>query len=120
MLTNPRRDATSVGTGLASFLEKALGDWRSDPVGKVLAVTFSPKTKSDQGWNFLAIVETGRYPESQDDGLIAHDHLLMSATFCAVLDQLRRASAVDYCASASPSSKPRPSFGNHSGQSAAH
>jgi len=47
-------DATGVGAGLASFLAKALPD-------RVIPVTFSPKTKSDLGWSFLAIVETGRF-----------------------------------------------------------
>jgi hypothetical protein len=47
-------DATGVGAGLASFLTKALGE-------KVIPVVFSSKIKSDLGWNFLGIVETGRY-----------------------------------------------------------
>jgi hypothetical protein len=54
-------DATGVGAGLASFLAKVLGDHREDPPGPVIPVTFSSKVKSDLGWNFLAIVETGRY-----------------------------------------------------------
>jgi hypothetical protein len=53
-------DATGVGAGLTSFLVKALGDHRNDG-GKVIPVVFSSKVKSDLGWNFLGIVETGRY-----------------------------------------------------------
>jgi hypothetical protein len=49
-------DATGVGAGLASFLDKALPN-------KVLPFIFSSKTKSDLGWGFLAVVETGRYKE---------------------------------------------------------
>lgn len=54
-------DATGIGAGLASFLEKALGE-------RVIAVTFSAKVKSDLGWNFLGVVETGRYQDYLDDG----------------------------------------------------
>lgn len=53
-------DATGVGAGLASFLGKAMGE-------RVIPVTFSSKVKSDLGWNFVAIVETGRYQEYADD-----------------------------------------------------
>jgi hypothetical protein len=53
-------DATGVGAGLASFLAKALGE-------KNLPVVFSPKVKSELGWSFLGVVETGRYQEYQED-----------------------------------------------------
>lgn len=53
-------DATGVGAGLASFLAKALGE-------KVIPFEFSQSTKSDLGWDFLAIVETGRYRDYLDD-----------------------------------------------------
>lgn len=49
-------DATGVGAGLASFLEKAFA-------GRVLAVTFNRPVKSRLGWDFLAVVETGRWME---------------------------------------------------------
>jgi hypothetical protein len=61
-------DATGVGAGLASFLAKVLGDQRDHPPGRVIPVLFSRKVKSDLGWNFLAIVETGRYRDYADDG----------------------------------------------------
>lgn len=65
-------DATGVGAGLASFLATALGDFRDrDWPGKVIPITFSSKSKSDLGWTFLGIVETGRYrdylPDEQPD-----------------------------------------------------
>jgi hypothetical protein len=53
-------DATGIGAGLASFLAKALGE-------TVIPVVFSPKTKSDLGWNFVAVVETGRYRDYIQD-----------------------------------------------------
>lgn len=49
-------DATGVGAGLASFLDRALP-------GRVVPFIFSAKSKSDLGWQFLAVIETGRYRE---------------------------------------------------------
>ncbi len=49
-------DATGVGAGLASFLEKALP-------GRVIPFLFSAKSKSDLGWSFLAVVESGRFKD---------------------------------------------------------
>lgn len=54
-------DATGVGAGLASFLAKALGE-------HVIPVAFSASVKSDLGWDFLGIVETGRFQDYADDG----------------------------------------------------
>ena len=53
-------DATGVGAGLVSFLTKAWPD-------KVIPFVFTSKSKSDLGWAFLAIVETGRYKEPVAD-----------------------------------------------------
>jgi hypothetical protein len=47
-------DATGVGAGLASFLDKALP-------GKVIPFVFSSSSKSKLGWDFLSIIETGRF-----------------------------------------------------------
>ena len=49
-------DATGVGAGLASFLEKALPD-------KVIPFVFSGASKSKLGWDFLSIVDSGRWKE---------------------------------------------------------
>ncbi len=49
-------DATGVGAGLAAFLEKALP-------GRVLPFTFNSASKSRLGWDFLGIVDTGRWKE---------------------------------------------------------
>lgn len=54
-------DATGIGAGLTSFLQGALSD-------RVIPITFSPKLKSDLGWSFLGVVETGRYTDYADDG----------------------------------------------------
>ena len=49
-------DATGVGAGLASFLDKAFP-------GRVVQVMFNAPVKSRLGWDFLAVVETGRWQE---------------------------------------------------------
>ena len=49
-------DATGVGAGLAAFLADKLGS-------KVLPFEFSQVSKSDLGWSFLSIIETGRYKD---------------------------------------------------------
>lgn len=49
-------DATGVGAGLASFLDKALP-------GKVIPFVFSAKSKSDLGYGFLAVVDSGRFKD---------------------------------------------------------
>lgn len=54
-------DATGIGAGLASFLEEALGE-------RVMPVRFSRRVKCDLGWNFLGVVETGRYRDYVPDG----------------------------------------------------
>lgn len=47
-------DATGVGSGLASFLQKAFPT-------KVILFVFSLQSKSQLGWDYLAVVETGRF-----------------------------------------------------------
>lgn len=54
-------DATGVGAGLAGFLGQALGD-------KVVPFVFTQQSKSQLGWDFLGLVEGGRYKEYAEDG----------------------------------------------------
>ena len=54
-------DATGVGAGLAGFLAQALP-------GRVTPFVFSSQSKSQLGWDFLGIVESGRYKEYVEDG----------------------------------------------------
>lgn len=49
-------DATGVGAGLSSFLERALP-------GRVIQFRFNSATKSQLGWDFLGVVDSGRYKE---------------------------------------------------------
>ncbi len=70
-------DATGVGAGLSSFLRKRLGLWKDDsrqstsrrtrPPGAVLPFEFTGTSKSDLGWQFLGVVDGGRYKEYLDD-----------------------------------------------------
>ena len=46
-------DATGVGEGLWAMLDKAFP-------GRVLPVKFNQQVKSDLGWRYLAVIETGR------------------------------------------------------------
>lgn len=58
-LWNPRYvvgDATGVGAGLASFFIKALP-------GRFIPFIFSLQSKSQLGWDFIAVVETGRFKD---------------------------------------------------------
>ena len=50
-------DATGVGAGLVSFLSNAL------PAGVVIPFEFNSASKSQLGWDFLAICDTGRWKE---------------------------------------------------------
>jgi len=50
-------DSTGVGAGLASFLEKAFP-------GVIVPFYFSQKSKSQLGWGFLAVIETGRFKDT--------------------------------------------------------
>ncbi len=49
-------DSTGIGAGLASFLEASFP-------GRVIPFLFTGKSKSELGWQFLAVIETGRYKE---------------------------------------------------------
>ncbi len=49
-------DNTGVGAGLVSFLTNAYQE-------RVIAFTFTSKSKSDLGWSFIAVIESGRYKE---------------------------------------------------------
>jgi len=49
-------DCTGVGAGLASFLKASLGE-------KVIPFEFNIRTKSDLLWDFLGIIDSGRYKD---------------------------------------------------------
>lgn len=47
-------DATGVGEGLWAMLSRRYG-------GRVIPIKFTQQTKSEMGWGYLAIIETGRF-----------------------------------------------------------
>jgi hypothetical protein len=49
-------DSTGVGAGLASFLAAALGE-------RVIPFEFNTRTKSDLLWDFLGIIDSGRFKD---------------------------------------------------------
>ena len=59
-------DATGVGAGLASFLADALG--RGPRRVTVEPFIFSGASKSELGWDFLGLIDGGRFKEYADDG----------------------------------------------------
>ena len=54
-------DATGVGAGLASFLSSSMP-------GRVKPFVFSTSSKSELGWSFLSVCDTGRFKDHADDG----------------------------------------------------
>ena len=53
-------DATGVGAGMCSFLSATLGD-------RVIPFEFNTRTKSDLLWNFLGIIDSGRFKDYQPE-----------------------------------------------------
>jgi hypothetical protein len=53
-------DATGVGEGLWALLDRTFP-------GRVLPVKFSQQTKSEMGWNFLSIIDSGRFRDEGGD-----------------------------------------------------
>jgi hypothetical protein len=61
-------DATGIGAGLASFLAAELGERRSGQRAvTVIPFIFTAASKSALGWDFLALIDSGRFKEYADD-----------------------------------------------------
>jgi hypothetical protein len=80
-------DATGVGAGLASFLAATLDGRRGgkSPI-PVVPFIFTATSKSKLGWDFLALIDSGRFKEYADDSVIATPDGRLTAQFW---DQLR-------------------------------
>jgi len=61
-------DATGVGAGLASFLAATLGERRGGRAIPVLPFVFTAASKSALGWDWIGLIDAGRYREYADDG----------------------------------------------------
>ncbi len=62
-------DATGLGAGLASFLERTFP-------GQVLRFLFTQASKSKLGWDFLAIVDTHRFLDWQPEPGVVDERTL--------------------------------------------
>jgi hypothetical protein len=61
-------DATGVGAGLASFLAASLGERRAGRAIPVIPFIFTAASKSALGWDWIGMIDSGRYREYADDG----------------------------------------------------
>jgi hypothetical protein len=61
-------DATGVGAGLASFLAATLGERRHGRAIPVIPFVFTAASKSALGWDWIGLIDAGRYREYADDG----------------------------------------------------
>ena len=67
-------DATGVGAGLSSFLKANLGARRgSQPGIQVVPFVFTAASKSRLGWDFLGLIDSGRFKEYADHRLVGVD-----------------------------------------------
>jgi hypothetical protein len=57
-----------VGAGLASFLAATLGERREGRVVPVIPFIFTAASKSALGWEWIGLIDAGRYREYADDG----------------------------------------------------
>ena len=80
-------DATGVGAGLASFLSASLSA-RVDgyPAIQVIPFVFTQASKSALGWDFLALIDSGRLREYRDDSGSGTEEGRLTASYW---DQLR-------------------------------
>jgi hypothetical protein len=71
-------DATGIGAGLASFLTAELARSRV----RVLPFIFTASSKSTLGWDFIGLIDGGRFKEYADDGdaLTRQYHAQLAAT----------------------------------------
>jgi hypothetical protein len=58
-------DATGLGVGLASFLGRSLGF--ASEAGKVIPFNFTASSKSKLGWDFLSVIDSGRFKDYMPD-----------------------------------------------------
>jgi len=74
-------DATGVGAGLVSFLDKAFP-------GRVIPFLFTAKSKSDLGYGFLAVTDTGRFRDysNEDDELAVEFQRELAAVQYEILE----------------------------------
>jgi len=60
-------DATGIGAGLMSFLKGSLAGRPEGPAIDVIPFVFTAQSKSQLGWDFLGLIDSGRFLEYRDD-----------------------------------------------------
>jgi hypothetical protein len=77
-------DATGVGSGLTSFLSASLErrDGRFGPI-RVAPFVFTGPSKSQLGWDFLALIDQGRYQEYVDGPATSWERRRLTEAFWA-------------------------------------
>jgi hypothetical protein len=76
-------DATGVGAGLTSFLAATL---RERPSVPVIPFVFTAASKSKLGWDFLALIDSGRFKEYREEGAAGSNERRLTDLYW---DQLR-------------------------------
>ena len=87
-------DATGIGAGLASFLAERLEDRALGRVIPVERFVFSEKSKSQLAWDFIGLIETGRYKEYVDPAPVGSAQRMVTEAFWAELKGIEFAVAV--------------------------
>jgi hypothetical protein len=78
-------DATGIGAGLASFLEGSLARRGSQPAVEVIRFTFTAQSKSRLGWDFVAMIDSGRFLDYRDDSDRAGPAAMVTREYLAQL-----------------------------------
>jgi hypothetical protein len=65
-------DATGVGEGLWAMLHREFGD-------RVMPVKFTQQEKSEIGWRFLSIIETGRFRDSAASDVVLTQYKMVKS-----------------------------------------
>jgi hypothetical protein len=78
-------DATGIGAGLASFLEGSLTRRGSLPAVEVIRFTFTAQSKSRLGWDFVGMIDSGRFREYRDDSAGEDDRAMATRIYRAQL-----------------------------------
>lgn len=73
-------DATGIGAGLASFLAASLA---ARPAIRVIPFIFGAASKSQLGWDFVALIDTGRFREYRDDSAAGGEAARVTARYWA-------------------------------------
>jgi hypothetical protein len=82
-------DATGIGAGLASFLEAELADRKRGRAIPVQRFVFTAQSKSQLGWDFIGLIDTGRYREYRDEAPVGSHERMVTEQFWAELKGIR-------------------------------